>query len=180
MRRIRKNSRAIVIKLPNPNPALTTHANVGSVVDSDIEDDEEVLGEFLAARLENSTRSNYKSGLRSVMRLLNSCSRDGADAIRNGDLAIPMSDTVWHAWLTESKKPINDGGKVRAPSTVFGFIDAVKSAHTEKNARLSENVYIHAHQEVRRGLNPSCDRKALWQPPRGSIIYFHEHLRETL
>jgi hypothetical protein len=47
-----------------------------------------------------------------------------------------MSEGVWRAWLTEAKKPID----VRALSTVFGFINAVKNAHTKKNERLSENV----------------------------------------
>jgi hypothetical protein len=131
-----------------PVPAINT--DVGSD-DSDVEDDdEEVLGEFLAGRLENSTRINYASGVRSVIRLLNSCGHNGADAISNGELVIPMSLGVWRAWLAEAKKPIDNNGRLRAPSTVLGFINAVKNAYTEKNQRLTEEVcmLIHKYEEA--------------------------------
>jgi hypothetical protein len=45
-----------------------------------------------------------------------------------------------HGLQRQRSPSIDDGGKVRAPSTVFGFINAVKNAHTEKNERLSGYV----------------------------------------
>lgn len=122
--------------------ALNLNTDVGSESGSDVEDDgEEVLGDFLAGRLENSTRSNYKSGLSSVVCLLEDCGRTGADAIDpNGDLVIPMTVAVWRAWLAEASKPVDASGKVRASSTVFGYVNAVKYAHTEKDERISTEV----------------------------------------
>jgi hypothetical protein len=116
--------------------------DIDQASDSEGEDDVEVLGDFLSGRLENSTRMNYQSGIRSVKRLLQLSGNDGPDAIQNGALVIPMSANVWKAWLAEAKKPLDETGKLRAPSTVFGFVNAVKYLYTEKSEKISEEVLI--------------------------------------
>jgi hypothetical protein len=109
---------------------LFTHTWYIDAIDPDMEG-------FLEGRLEASTRRNYESGLRSVARLLES---HGLGLNADSTICIPMSLNVWSIWLKEAAKPLDATGRLRIASTVFGYINAVKFAHSEKNIKLSQSV----------------------------------------